>query len=262
MIYRSPVILVLAAASTIIVSACNGGNPGPALTDPSAIVTAALTSTQAAKSVHLEVSVDGKAAVPLPVAGSSAAPIDLTGTTASADIDLAGHAAKATVAVPAVLNFSGQAIVVDGKSYIKSSLGGPLYQESAATGSLLDPAQFGSVLDNLGDLLLKNPTKLVKGEDVACGSKQCYTVTAVLTPADLGPVGSAVPAGLPVNLTGATLDLTIQVEKDLPYHLAGITAVLSMPTSASKLTLDLTASKWDAPLTITAPPPDQIKPAS
>jgi hypothetical protein len=35
-----------------------------------------------------------------------------------------------------------------------------------------------------------------------------------------------------------------------------------MPTSGSKLTLDLTASKWDESVTITAPPADQIKPAS
>jgi LppX_LprAFG lipoprotein len=264
MIHRSPTDLVVATFALLatIVAACNGGNPGPALTDPSAIVMAALTSTRAAKSVHLEVSVDGTASVPVPVPGASAAPIDMTGTSATVDIDFARNAAKGIVAVPAVLNFSGQAIVVDGKSYIKSSLGGPLYQASAATGSPLDPARFSSVIDNLGDMLLKDPTRLVKGADVACGSKQCYSVSATLTPTDLGPAGAAVTAGLPVDLTGATLDLTIRVEKDLPYHLAGITAVLTMPGSGSKLTLDLTASKWDEPLTITAPPADQIKPTS
>jgi hypothetical protein len=263
MIHRSPAGLAVAAfALAMIVGACNGGNPGPALTDPKAIVTAALTSTQAAKSVHLEGAVDGKAAIDVPIPGASSAPIDLTGTTASADVDFAGHAAKSTVAVPAVLNFAGQAVVVDGKSYIKSSAGGPLYQESPATGSLLDPAGISGLIENIGDLLLKDPSKLVKGDDVGCGSKQCYTVSVALTPADLGATGSAAPAGLPVDLTGATLNLTIRVEKDLPYHLAGVTAVLTMPTGGSKLTLDLTASKWDEPVTITAPPADQIKPAS
>ena len=108
-------------------------------------------------------------------------------------------------------------------------------------------------------LLLKPGVDLVKGDDVACGSKQCYTVSADLTADDLGATGAL--TGLPVDLTGATLKLTIRVEKDLPYHLAGVNAVLSH-AERHGADLDVTASKWDEPVTISAPPADQVKPAS
>ena len=59
---RLPAV-VLAASLAILVAACGGGATGPALTDPTEIVTAALKSTEAAKSVHLSITVDGGATV-------------------------------------------------------------------------------------------------------------------------------------------------------------------------------------------------------
>ena len=72
--------------------------------------------------------------------------------------------------------------------------------------------------------------RLVKGDDVACGSKQCYTVTA-----DLDPPGSLATAlgadrRRADRPAGATLKLTVHVEKDLPNHLAGVTADVTSPT--------------------------------
>lgn len=258
MIRRLPVIFVLAATVAMLLAACNGGATGPALTDPKAIVTAALTSTESAKSVHLAVSVVGEATVALPIGGGTGTPLDLTGTTATADIDFVKPAARATFAVKAGLTLNGEVIAIDGKTYLKSTLTGPLYEESAAGAGLIGPSTVGDLIDNLGDLLLSPELNLVKGDDVACGSKQCYTVSADLTADDLGATAMT---GLPVDLAGATMEVTVRVEKDLPYHLAGVTAVLSQPDGA-KLTIDLTASKWDEPVTISAPPADQVKPAS
>ena len=98
MIRRPASILAIASVFTlaVLVAACNGTSTGPVLTDPAAIVTAALTSAESAKSVHVELAASGTATVPLPIAGSSGTPIDLTGTTASADVDLANSAAKVT----------------------------------------------------------------------------------------------------------------------------------------------------------------------
>ena len=256
MIRRLPVILGLAASLVIV--ACNSTPPGPALTDPTAIVTAALKATEAAKTVHVDLAVDGTASINLGLGGSTGTPIDVSGTTASADIDIARPAAKATFAVKAGAQVSGELIAVDGTTYLKTSLTGPLYVASPAGAQPVDPSQINGVIDNLGDLLLKEGITLIKGDDVACGSKQCYTVSADLTAEQLGTTGLGSGAGLPIDLSGATLKLTVRVEKDLPYHLAGVTAVLSM-TDGSKLTLDLTASKWDEPVTISAPPADQVK---
>jgi hypothetical protein len=141
---------------------------------------------------------------------------------------------------------------------MKTTLTGPLYRESAASGSPVDPGDAGGIIDGLGDLLLKDGVELVKGDDVACGSEQCYTVTTKLT--DLGTAGTGTPGGM-IDLAGASLEVTVRVEKDLPYHLAGMTAVLSM-ADGSSIEVELTASKWDEPVTISAPPADQVKPAS
>ncbi|OGO55564.1 MAG: hypothetical protein A2Z32_09800 [Chloroflexi bacterium RBG_16_69_14] len=259
---RSPAILVLAATVAMLVAACGGGTAGPALTDPEEILTAALKSTEAAKSVHIQVAIDGEATIVLPGTGTGpGTPVDLTGTTASADLDFAKPAAKATFSVPALLNFAGEVIAIDGKSYVKTTLTGPLYQESVAYGSLDDLTDAGRVIDGLGDLLLKEGVELVKGDDVACGSEQCYTVTTDLTAEELGIGGTAATLGLPIDLKGASLKITVLVEKDLPYHLAGVTAELTM-ADGSSIKMDLAASKWDEPVSISAPPADKVKPSS
>ncbi len=261
MIRRPRHALFAVAAIAVLVAACGTTPPGPALTDPREIVTAALTSTENAKSVHLAATADGEATVALPMVGGTGTQLDLTGTTASADIDFVKPAAHATFALKAGLTVNGEVIAIDGKTYLKSTLTGPLYEGSAAGAGLFDASTVSGAIDNLGDLLLKPGLDLVKGEDIACGSKQCYTVSVELTPADLGTAGSGALDSLPVNLVGATLNLAIRVEKDLPYHLAGVTAVLSQPDGV-EVTVDITASKWDEPVTISAPPPDQVKPAS
>ncbi len=260
MIRRPRTVLLAVATVALLAAACGTTPTGPALTDPREIVTAALKSTESAKSVHLAVTVDGEAAVALPIGGGTGTPLDLTGTTASADFDFVKPAARATFAVKAGLTVNGEIIAIDGKSYLKSTLTGPLYQESAGS-TPVDPSAVSGLIDNLGDLLLQPGLNLVKGDDIACGSKQCYTVSVDLTAADLGTTGSGALENLPVNLAGATLELTIRVEMDLPYHLAGVTAVLSQP-DGEDLTVDVTASKWDEPVTISAPPADQVKPAS
>jgi hypothetical protein len=260
MIRRPKNALLAMAAVAFLVTACGMTPTGPALTDPREIVTAALKSTESAKSVHLAVIVDGEATVALPIGGGSGTPLDLTGTTASADVDFVKPAARATFALKAGLTVNGEVIAVDGKTYLKSTLTGPLYEESAAGSALFEPSTVSDLIDNLGDILLKPGLDLVKGDDIACGSKQCYTVSAELTAADLGTESSALD-NLPVNLAGATLKVTIRVEKDVPYHLAGINAVLSQP-DGGELTVDVTASKWDEPVTISPPPADQVKPAS
>jgi hypothetical protein len=261
---RRPVsILAIAATFTlaVLVAACNGAASGPVLTDPTAIVTAALTSAESAKSVHLELTASGTATVPLPISGSSGTPIDLTGTTASADVDLAKSAAKVTFSVPTMLAFAGEVIAVDGKLYVKTTLTGPLYQQTDLGSAAPSPSQAPGMINNLGDVLLKQGVVLVKGDDVACGSKQCYTVTADLDPSKIAPAASGSVAGVPIDLSGATVKLTLHVEKDLPNHLAGVTADVTTPSNGT-VKIDLIFSKWDEPVSITAPPADQIKPAS
>jgi hypothetical protein len=254
--------LGLLAAASIIVGAC-GSAAAPALSDPKEIITAALRTSQSAKSVHVEMTLDGSINADLSGAGGPGAAIALKGTTASADVDIAAGNAHATFTVPAFLGLTGDLIEIGGTSYIKTSLTGEQYQTQKVADSLpIDPTDTHSLIDNVGDFLAKDGVDPVKGDDVACGATQCYTVKIELTPDELTALGAGGPAasGLPIDIGGASLNLTIRVEKDT-NHLAGIGATVALGDQGS-VTFDLALSRWDQPVTITAPPADQVQAAS
>ena len=120
-------------------------------------------ATPAAKSVQLAATVNGEATVALPIGGGTGTPLDLTGTTASADIDFVKPAARATFAVKAGLTLNGEIIAVDGKTYVKSTLTGPLYEESAAGAGLFEPTLIGDLIDNIGDILVRIAPGIIVG---------------------------------------------------------------------------------------------------
>jgi hypothetical protein len=259
---RAAGAFALLTAAAILLSAC-GAASAPALSDPKEIVTAALRTTQSAKTVHIEMKVDGSITADLSGSGGPGAAIALTGTTASADVDIAAKNAHASFAVPAFLGLTGDAIQIGDTSYVKTSLSGALYQKQTNAGAgSLDTTDTTSLIANVNDFLSKDGVNPIKGDDVACGSTQCYAVKIELTPDELTAlgVGAAVPSGLPVDVSAATLDLTIRVEKDT-NHLAGIAVSVALGDKGS-LTFDMAMSKWDQPVTISAPPADQIQAAS
>ena len=230
---------------------------GPVLTDPAAIITAALTSTEAATSLHADVAVDGAVPVALP-GGSSATEVDLTGTTANADIDLKAGEMRATFAVPAMVGLAGELIQADGTTYLKTTLTGSKFKVvDGLTAFAVDPTDTSGLIDTLGDFLLKPGVDPVKGEDAACGGTQCYTVVVDLDADELAAILGEGAAALPVDVAGSTLQMTVRVEQTLPNHLAGVSIVLGLP-SGNPLTVDVTFSKWDEGVTIEAPAADEI----
>ena len=78
MIRRLRATVLLATAVAVLFAACNGTSSAPPLTDPTEIVTAALKSTETAKSVHVDIAVDGKATVSMDEALASVA-LDISG---------------------------------------------------------------------------------------------------------------------------------------------------------------------------------------
>ena len=86
----------------------------------------------------------------------------------------------------------------------------------------------------------------MKGGDVGCGGKQCYTVTTQLTAEDLGGVAGHRP---PDRHRGCERDIEIRVEKELPNHLAGLTVTLTLPDT-DPVVVDVAFSKWDEAVTI------------
>ena len=257
----------LLAAASVVVTAC-GPASAPVLTDPKEIVTAAIRTGQSAKSVHVDATLDGSIKADLSGTGAPGAAISLTGTTASADVDLTAGNAHATFAVPALLGLSGELIQIGGTSYFKTSLTGDKFQSQKTADSLpVNPGDSKSLVDgkslvdSIGEALSQPGVDPVKGDDVACGSTQCYAVKIELTPSEINALGGGGPlaSALPVDLGSASLNLTIRVEKD-SNRLAGLAATASMGDQGS-ITVDLTFSKWDEAVSISAPPADQVQPA-
>jgi ribosomal protein L40E len=264
----SPLLILLPIVAVAVVAAWvlflqPGSASAPALTDPKEIVTAAVRTAQTAKSVHVDATLDGSINADLSGTGAPGAAIALTGTTAAADVDLTAGNAHATFAVPALLGLSGELIQIGGTSYVKTTLTGDKYQTQKTADSLpLNPSDSKSLVDSVGELLSKPGMDPVKGDDVACGSTQCYTVKIELNPAELNALGAGgvAPSALPIDLGSASLNLTVRVEKD-SNRLAGLAASVSMGDQGS-LTFDLTFSKWDQAVSVSAPPADQVQPGS
>lgn len=268
------------AAVIVLVAACGGTPKASALTDPTAILTAAASTTAAATSLHADVKADGSLSLDVTGTGN-ALPLSLAGTTANADVDIKGGDARATFALPGVLGLRGEVIAVDGTSYVKTSLTGPLYRTtSLGTGGAAAPSaspDTAKMLEALTTFLARPELAPTKGEDVACGNGTCYTVHIELTPEELAALGAdagagaALPSALPVpmpDLGDLGVDLTIRVDQ-ATTQLAGLTAVVasggaagasaSAAPGATAVTVDVTFSKWNEPVTITAPPADQVQ---
>jgi hypothetical protein len=258
------------AALSILIAAC-GGPSASALTDPEAILGAAVTTASTATSVHIDVAADGTFTADVTGTGT-ATPIQLDDTTATADLDAAGQALQATFSIPGLLGLGGEVIVVDDTVYYKTTLTGALYQtmplDSAGTAiPSPDPSAAAEMLAQLDEFLAQPGVDPVKGADVDCGGKTCYTVAIELTPAELAalsggavPQPSGLPIPVPVDLADTSVALTFRVEQETT-RLAGLDMVLGAG-DAGELTINLTFSKWNEGVDIQAPPADQVQGAS
>jgi hypothetical protein len=245
-------LIILSAA----LAACQGQQV-KLLDDPKAIAAAAVSATTAATSVHADLKASGTVSVDVLGAGSGV-PVDLKDTTASADIDLKNVEARATFAIPGVLGIAGEVIVVDQAMYLKTTLTGPKYRKTTL------PAEPQLPLSGLTDLLSRPELQPTKGADAPCAGGTCYTLTMNLTAEELqGLIGEGTPAApinLPIpmpDLSNATVDLTLHIEQTT-NHISDLQAVVNLGEAGS-VTLDATFTRWNEPVTISAPPPDQVE---
>jgi hypothetical protein len=273
---RHPAVLVAATLSlAAIVAACGGTPAASPLDDPVAILEEAATKAAGATSVRIDVAADGELALDLMGTGSGA-PISLADTTANLEVDIADGALKGTFALPGVLALRGEIVVVDDVAYLKTSLTGPLYQATpmegdtpggaTGTGGSPDPSAVAEMVAGLREALAQPGVDPVKGEDVPCGSSTCYTVSIQLTPEEIAALGAEageipLPSDLPIpgipELGEQTIDLTARVTTDT-NDLAGLTLRLD-DGAEGVITAEVTFSDWNADLTITAPPAEEIQ---
>jgi hypothetical protein len=252
-------LATLVAIVAVIAGACGGGSSAPALTDPKDILAKSIAALQGVKTFHMHVDLSGSFKADLTGSGT-ASPLDLAGTTADIDVDVANKLARVTASAPALLGVTLDVIVIGQDTYTKVSLLGPKYQKSTtsadssaapggASGAPTDPTQ---VLNEVKAALDKLATPLVKGADEKCDDQDCYKVTVTMTAADLAGAGEALGS----SVTGSgTVDVWVRKNDLIP---AKAVATLSAGDQGS-LTITLALSKVNGTLTIQAPPADQVE---
>lgn len=248
---RALALPALLVAVALVAGACGGS--APSLSDPGEILTKAVETLQKAKSLHLEATVDGTAKLDLTGSGQPSQ-LALTGTSLGADLDLEKSTNHITLAVPALLGLTAEVITVGEDTYTKSSLTGEKFQKgtTSATGLPVDPGDPQQGLKDLKEWLAKPEVDPKKLADASCGSKTCYQVEIDLSAADLKAL---IPEA--ATMADGSVVLTVMIQKDT-LRPVSLEAKLSA-TDLGELTLTVTLSKWDEPLSITAPPADQVQ---
>ena len=259
--FRHSIRLTLGASVLAVVAACGGGSPAaPALTDPVDILVQSVQTLSNVKSFHADVAVSGSVNVDVMGTGTPQE-LSLDNTTATLDVDVENKNAKAAFNAPALFGLSGELIQIGNTSYTKTSLTGAQWQKSEATDAGAVDAATEMTEEDIAQLreqLSKPEVAPTKGEDVACGDKQCYQVSIELTADELQALEGELPTEeVPTDFTDANVNVTFQIEKDT-LRPAGIDITADMASEGS-LTINVDFSNWDEPVTIEAPPADQVQ---
>ena len=282
----SPVtVLALLAAAAIGVAACGASSTSPTaangaqLTDPKEILARSLSALNDARTFHLDGALSGTLEADLTNSGTDSA-IDLKGTALTADADVPNERASLSISVPALFALKVDYIQIGPDTYSRNSLSGSSWTHTSEAASasvppsaVPTPRRIGGAtptpstaatpepsLDLVGQITagLDNlPNPPTKGTDATCGSKTCYTI--VLNVPLNG--GDATGLGLPLpSDANASVIVTLSVEQDtlLPVH--AVAQINGGSNGTFNLTLSL--SKFNAPVSISAPPPDQVVEAS
>lgn len=250
-------LVFLVAGAAIVVGACSSTPSAPALTDPKEILTKSVTSIKDVKSFHFKADVSGQLKIDLTGQGSAGGALDLQGTTAEGDLDIANKKAKLTFGAPALFGVTGELIQIGNDTYTKVSLLGDKYQKTTSevgdVGEVAGDPQ--KAIQELQDFLNKPGIAPTKLPDEKCGDKDCYHVSLNLTAEQLGDSiggalgGSAAPEG------SGTLDLWVQKDNLRPAKLSVVVDAGDM----GKITVNVAFTNYDASVSISEPPADQVQ---
>ncbi len=276
-ISASGVVVALAVVLAACGSSTTSGPAGGTLTDPKVILAKSLTALNDARTFHLTGSLSGTLEADLTNSGTDSA-IDLKGTALTADADVPNERASLTISVPALFALKVDYLQIGPDTYSRNSLSGPDWTHTsvAATASSAPsanptPRRIGSAspspvtapsaspegsLDLVGQITagldnLPNPPTM--GPAATCGTKSCYTIeiSVPLSGGDASGFGLPLPSGAAASVT-----VTLSIEQDtlLPVHAVAIINAASNGT----FNLALSLSNFNAPVSISAPPPGQV----
>ncbi|HVA85380.1 MAG TPA: LppX_LprAFG lipoprotein, partial [Candidatus Saccharimonadales bacterium] len=240
-------LLFVMATAALALGACNAAGPAAtAITDPKAIVSQSVQSLKDVKNFHFKADVGGTLNVNLTGSGSGST-LDLKGTTAEGDADLANKSFHVGFSAPSLFGVTGDIIVIGNTTYTKISILGDKYTKTVAGAS--DPAASAAtdpqtIINDVNKALSQPGVTATKAADEPCGDQTCYHVTIALSSSDLaGAIGSAAPSGLSGN---GTVDVWAE-KNDLRPVKIGITADAG---TQGNVTVTLTLSNYNGTVTI------------
>lgn len=253
----APPHFAVVAIFALLVAAC--GSSTPPLTDPVEILQAGAASLGEMKTVHIRGVIEGEMSLDLGGAAGGA-PLPLKGTTLDADVDVTNSALAAELTAKALLNLRVNLVVVDGSSYLRAPIitGDSWVRQPAEGGVGGDP---GAALEGLAEFLAQPELQPEKLPDVRCAGTDCYSVEFTVPAQELadalGSLGSSIP-GLS-GADAADVTVTVGVRKD---DLRLATLSLAIPAGgATPLMISLELTKVNDPVTIEAPPADEVQDA-
>lgn len=248
--------------------------PASAQDDPYEVLTTAVTSTATATSFHLLAEANGMLNLGESM-GNVPFPID--GTRAEGDISINPPAISLTFEVPLQgLAISGGAIVPgDGNAYVKLAL--PMGSVDdlwhvMPIGELTIPTPLSSP-QPAADMAAKLKQEfdaagvvLTNEGDTSCVAGTC-TKLHVEIPADalnssMGPIsglGDLLPEESPAPSAAAAAPIPADILVDKATgRLDSVSVAFADPAAGTSVTLTVTMSNYDAPVTVSAPPADQV----
>lgn len=226
------------------------GSQAPALTDPKEIISQGLLATREASSLHLDVALSGTLNIP-----QTGGTIDLGGITAGGDFDIANKRSRVTFAVPTFMRISGEAILIGSDTYLKTSIGGPLYVKSTAdqTTVPLDPTE---AFEQVESFLDKEGVLSEKLDDVSCGDRSCYRVRLTI-PSSLLLENAGTPAGIDVSaFLGEALVVDLQFDRE-NLRVRQVSSDIDAGEIGS-FGIVATFSNYDATVEVSPPPDDLV----
>ncbi len=267
-----------AAAASAGASAMATADPN----DPSSIITQALSSGTATTSFHIKLEVAGtiKAAALQSAAGSAGAAITsdvkLDGTAIEGDVDVANQAAHFSLTVPPMamlgnMPLTGDLILKDQVLYYKVSLLGTKYTKmdlgslesslpvavptpgaSAMTSLTDEVTQLRQALDQAGAKATLVGVDQIGGQDA---DHINISVPVDLINSQLAAEASAVPG---MKIDSASVDVWIYKSN---YQLAKI-QIAGASSTLGNLTMTITITNYNAPVTIAAPAASDVQAAA
>jgi hypothetical protein len=255
-------LLVVTTVAVLALGACSTQSSGPSLTDPREILTKSILTIKDMKTLHLRADASGELKLDLSGSGKPAS-IDLKDTTAEADVDIPAKKVHLSFSSSVLPGLTGDIIVLDQDTYTKVSLLGPKYTRSTTTSAgpgasaaatAADPQKIMDALNQFLDTPGIAPTKQA---DEKCGDKDCYHVSMNLTSEQLnGAVGGALGTSAPSG--AGTIDVWVQKADLRPAKLT----LAADGGDQGNVTVTITFTNYDAPVTINPPSEADVKPAA